>query len=136
MENVNGDAMSTSIWTRLAMVGLAACTVVALAAPASGQDLRRDGSKAVPFVADAGTLAGPMADDAVLRRDGSKAVPLVADLQPDIAAPGGGGFDWGDAAVGAGAVIGLAALGGAGLALRGRRAPDQAPVHRPRATAT
>ena len=136
MENANGDATSTSIWTRLAIIGLAACTVAALAAPASGQDLRRDRSKAVPFVADVSRLAGPTADDPVLRRDGSEAVPLVADLEPDIAAPAGDGFDWGDAAVGAGAAIGLAALGGVGLALRGRRAPDQAPVHQPKATAT
>jgi hypothetical protein len=128
--------MSTSIWTRLAMVGLAACTVAALAAPASGQDLRRDGSKAVPFVADVSRPAGPTADDPVLRRDGSEAVPLVADLQPDVAAPAADGFDWGDAAVGAGAAIGLAALGGAGLALRGRRAPARAPVHQRKATAT
>ena len=35
------------------ITGLAAWTVAALAAPASGYELRRDGSKAVPFVANA-----------------------------------------------------------------------------------
>ena len=73
--------MSTAkkVWTRLIITGLAACTVAALAAPASGQTLRRDGSKAVPFVANVSKPAGPTAGGPVLRRDGSKAVPFVAD---------------------------------------------------------
>ena len=58
----------------------------------------------------------------VLRRDGSKADPFVADLAP-TGTPAADGFDWGDAAVGLGAglivgVLGLAAIGGYG----GRRA--------------
>lgn len=50
----------------------------------------------------------------VLRRDGSKAVPFVADLGPK--APGTpDGFDWGDGAIGAGAIIGVIALGLGGV---------------------
>ena len=128
--------MRTSIWPRVAGIGLVAGTIAALAASASGQILHRDGSKAVPFVAEVGNVAGPTAGAPALRRDGSKAVPFVADLEPDIAAAAGEGFDWGDAAVGAGAAIALVALGGAGLALRGRLAPHRPAVRRSKAAAT
>ena len=106
--------MRTSIWARVAGIGLVACAVAALAASAPGQDLRRDGSKAVPFVSQVSTRADGTARDPVLRRDGSKAVPFVADLEPDIAAAAGEGFDWGDAAIGAGlgATIALLAMVG------------------------
>ena len=57
----------------------------------------------------------------VLHRDGSKAVPFVADVGARDATTGGG-FDWGDALIGAGAALGIAALGGAGLTLRRRTA--------------
>lgn len=97
------------VWTRLIITGLAACAVAAIAAPASGQTMRRDGSKAVPFVVD---------PEANVR-------PTTAD-----------GFDWGDAAVGAAAAIGLVALGGAGLALRGRLDPGRTAIRRRKATAT
>ena len=124
------------VWTRLIITGLAACTVAALAASAPAQDLRRDGSKAVPFVAEVGKPAGPTAGGLLLRRDGSKAVPWVANLEPDVAVPAGDGFDWGDAAVGAGAAIALVALGGAGLARRGRLARHRPAVRRSKAAAT
>ena len=129
--------MSTAkrIWTRPIIIGLAACTVAALASPAVGQTLHRDGSKAVPFVADV-SVPGPKAGAPALRRDGSKAVPFVADLESDAAAPAGDGFDWGDAALGAAVAIGTVALAGVGLAVRGRRVSNQAAVQRPRATAT
>jgi hypothetical protein len=114
--------MSTSIWTRLAITALAVCTVVALAAPASAQTLRRDGSKAVPFVADVSKESADSSSGPVLRRDGSEAVPLVADLEPEVAAPADG-FDWGDAGLGAGVGALAVALAAAGaVALRGRQA--------------
>jgi hypothetical protein len=128
--------MRTSIWPRVAGIGLVACTIAALAASASGQILHRDGSKAVPFVAEVGNVAGPTAGAPALRRDGSKAVPFVADLQPDIAAAAGEGFDWGDAAVGAAAALGLVALAGAALALYSRFAPSRGAVRRSKAAAT
>jgi len=128
--------MRTSIWPRVAGIGLVACTIAALAASASGQILHRDGSKAVPFVAEVGNVAGPTAGAPALRRDGSKAVPFVADLEPDIAAAPGEGFDWGDAAVGAAAALGLVALAGAALALYSRFAPSRGAVRRSKAAAT
>jgi hypothetical protein len=103
--------MRTSIWARVAGIGLVACTIAALAAPASGQILHRDGSKAVPFVSQVSTRADGTARDPVLRRDGSKAVPFVADLEPHLAAPSADGFHWRDAAIGAGgATIALLAI--------------------------
>jgi hypothetical protein len=57
----------------------------------------------------------------VLHRDGSKAVPFVADTGAS-ATTSSDGFDWGDAMIGAGAVLGIAALGAAGLTLRRRTA--------------
>jgi hypothetical protein len=105
------NAMRTSIWARVAGIGLVACAIAALAAPASGQILHRDGSKAVPFVAEVGNVAGPTAGAPALRRDGSKAVPFVADLEPHLAAPSADGFHWRDAAIGAGgAMIALLAI--------------------------
>ena len=75
-------------------------------------------------------------DGVVTIRDGSRAVPFVADVLPDNAAAGestpagdgsaaGDGFDWGDAAIGAGAGL-LAAcfamLGSAAISDRRGRA--------------
>jgi hypothetical protein len=59
----------------------------------------------------------------VTRRDGSRAVPFVADVSGNSsAAAAGGGFDWGDAAIGAGTALGIVALlGASGLAIRSRR---------------
>ena len=98
--------MRNSIWTRLIITGLAACAVAAFAAPASGLTLHRDGSKAVPFVADVSKQAQAPSSDLVLHRDGSKAVPFVADLESDTAAAPVDGFHWGDAAIGAAAALG------------------------------
>src|SRR6476620_11730927 len=105
-ENIVSTAKK--VWTRLMIIGLAACMLAALAAPASGQTLQRDGSKAVLF---------------------------VTGLEP-VAAPAADGFDWGDAAVGAAAALGLVALGGAGLALYARLAPNRTAVRRSKAAAT
>jgi hypothetical protein len=56
-------------------------------------------------------------------RDGSQAVPFVADVSgTSSAAAASGDFDWGDAAIGAGTVLGIVALLGAtGLAIHHRR---------------
>lgn len=117
--------MST-MWTRIAVTALAGCMVAALATPAWGQGeditLRRDGSKAVPFVADVSGKSNANPSNApVMRRDGSKAVPLVADLDGEPAAVADG-FDWSDAAIGAGlgATAVLLAVAGT-VAMRGRR---------------
>jgi hypothetical protein len=76
--------------------------------------------------ATTGALTGEPANEstAVLIRDGSQAVPFVANVGPDAAATAGDsadGFDWGDAALGAGvAMAGLFGIGAAVLATRRR----------------
>ena len=105
--------MRNLIWTRFIVAGVTACTIAALAAPASGQTLRRDGSKALPFVAHVGKQAQTSSSARVLRRDGSKAEPLVIPFEPDTTATTAAspGFDWGAAAIGAAAAVGLILLG-------------------------
>jgi hypothetical protein len=77
------------------------------------------GTQAAATVADPGP--NPDTQALVLHRDGSKAVPFVANVSV-APATSGDGFDWGDAMIGAGAVLGIAALGAAGLTLRRRTA--------------
>jgi hypothetical protein len=113
--------MRTSIWTRLIITGLGACAIAAFAAPASGQVLHRDGSKAAPFVADVSSQPDASSNGAVLHRDGSKAVPFVADLDGSPASTAADPFDWGDAAVGAAAGIGVMLLASAGWIAANRR---------------
>ena len=60
--------------------------------------------------------AQPASSNTVLRRDGSQAVPFVAN----VGSTTDGGFNWGDAAIGAGAITGVVALGLGGV-LAGRR---------------
>jgi hypothetical protein len=50
----------------------------------------------------------------VQRRDGSQADPFVADVSPN-APVAAGGFDWGDAGIGAGVAAGAIALGMTGV---------------------
>ena len=73
--------------------------------------------------ASASTPPTPQENAIVLRRDGSAAVPFVADVSSESpTAAAGSGFDWGDAAIGAGGALGIIALLGAGgLAIRSRR---------------
>jgi hypothetical protein len=46
-------------------------------------------------------------------------VPFVAEVSGQ-GVSSGGGFDWGDAFIGAGAALGIAAIGGIGLTIRRR----------------
>jgi hypothetical protein len=116
--------MRTSICKRLIITGLAACTFAALAAPASGQSLHRDGSKAVAFVSDVSNQSYASSSNPVLHRDGSNAVPFVASVDGGPVSTAADRFDWGDAAVGAGAALGLMLLASAAwmAAYRRRRA--------------
>jgi hypothetical protein len=110
-----------STWTRLATIALAVGTMAALAAPAWGQGddltLRRDGSKAVPLVADVSVKSNANAPNVpALRRDGSEAEPFVAQVGPQTAptpSRESGGFHWDDAAIGAGlgAAVALLTMG-------------------------
>jgi hypothetical protein len=62
----------------------------------------------------------PAAGGVLLHRDGSKAVPFVADLAPN-GTPTADGFDWGDAAVGLGAGLIVAVLGLTAISAYGGR---------------
>jgi hypothetical protein len=84
-------------------------------------------SVAVPGVAAAAPApsshTGGDGDGLVLRKDGSKAEPFVGALGVAPSTTGDGDdFAWGDAAIGAGAALGLVAIAGGGLALRRRTA--------------
>ena len=64
-----------------------------------------------------------------LHRDGSKAVPTVADLGPEPTTTAGDGFDWGDAGIGAGAVLLVACLAMVAAAgFSGRRSRSSQPT--------
>jgi hypothetical protein len=106
-QSTEGMSMKASIWTRLIVAALAVCTAAALAAPAWGNG--RGGA-------------------VTLHRDGSQAVPFVADVGPETSASTGG-FDWGDAGIGAGAgfVLTMIGLGGA-LVLSNRRHRAERPA--------
>ena len=84
--------------------------------------MRRDGSQAVPFVADVSGKTDA-SNAPVLRRDGSQAVPFVADVGSQTApVAAADGFDWRDAALGAGLGAAAVLLAVAGVvALRDRR---------------
>jgi hypothetical protein len=113
--------MQTSTLTRTIVIAVIAVGVALPVSPALGDVvLHRDGSKAVPFQANPSSSV-PY-HRVVLRRDGSKADPFVANLAPTRTAAADG-FDWGDAAVGAGAGLIVALLGVAATgAYAGRRA--------------
>jgi hypothetical protein len=97
-----------------------ALTAAALALPAAAAGYT------VPGDPTGGGQSAATADTSglVLHRDGSKAVPFVAEVGAQDVAAGGtataGGFDWGDAFIGAGAALGIAAIGGIGLTIRRR----------------
>ena len=82
-------------------------------APRDGRCIARN--RAHQFSSPSATHAQPASSNTpVLRRDGSKAVPFVSDLGRK--APGTpDAFDWGDAAIGASAIIGVIALGMGGV---------------------
>jgi hypothetical protein len=106
-QSTEGRSMKPLIWTRLIVTALAVCTAAALAAPAWGKG-------------GGGTVT--------LHRDGSQAVPFVADVGTETSAPTGG-FDWGDAGIGAGAAFALTAIGlGGALAVGSRRDREERPA--------
>jgi hypothetical protein len=100
-------------------VGLAA---IALAIPGVAAGYSSTGSD-LAGPASASTPAKTHEVAVVTRRDGSRAVPFVANVSGESStAAAGSEFDWGDAAIGAGAALGIVALFGAtGVAIRSRR---------------
>jgi hypothetical protein len=102
------------------LAGALAAAALAVPAGASGYAVSGD-------VSGSGhTATPPTAAGLVLHRDGSQAVPFVAEVGARDTA--GGGFDWGDALIGAGAALGIAAIGGAGLTMRRRGTLDPGSV--------
>jgi hypothetical protein len=109
---------------RLFAVAIAIFAVLVPASSASGDVvLRRDGAQAEPFAA---TVANPVpAHGYALRRDGSRAEPFRMSGEPQALAAGDG-FDWSDAAIGAGVGALTALLGLGGVAALGGRGPRTA----------
>jgi hypothetical protein len=107
--------------SKLAIAVIAGVLAVPTAAGAAPVDLAGPGG---PQTSDDNGAQG--AQTVVLRRDGSKAEPFVANVggsSTASTAAADDGFAWGDAAIGAGATLGLIALaGGSALALRKRGA--------------
>ena len=97
-------------------------TATALAVPGAAAGFSSTGDD-LAGPPSASTPPTPQENAVVVRRDGSAAVPFVADVSSESpTAAAGSGFDWGDAAIGAGAALGIIALLGAGgIAIRSRR---------------
>jgi hypothetical protein len=127
---------------------LAVATLAAPAAASTGQDLRSPDARDVAAGRTIGRAAAPIGQDlrspdardvAAGRTIGTAAAPIGQDLRSpdardaaagrstaDIAAPvlevtSAGGFDWGDAAIGAGGATGLLAISLAGAMTLRRR---------------
>ncbi len=93
--------------------------VCALAVPASAVALPIGIDNRAAIARSSAGTSQPAADySSTLRRDGSKAAPFVADVESEPAATADG-FDLGDAAIGAGVVL-LAVGGTRALRSRGR----------------
>jgi len=108
-------------------VGLSAAAM-AIPAGAAG---RTDPGGVTAATVPAAPTAASSGDTTTLRRDGSKAVSFVADVTPTVATvDSGNGFDWGDAMIGAGGAVALIAVIGAGglTVLRRRHVEPAAPA--------
>ena len=93
--------------------------VCALGIPASAVAQAIDSDNRSPITRCPDGTSQPAADcSSTLRRDGSKVAPFVADVESEPAATADG-FDFGDAAIGAGVVL-LAVGGTRALRSRGR----------------
>jgi hypothetical protein len=101
-----------------------------LAAPAAGSVAEPPTSSAGDGRAQlAQAQSGSQATDTSLRRDGEQARQFVAELSAPANIPGDGdAFDWGDAALGAGAALLAATLLMAGSAMLGGRRRDGKPT--------
>ena len=108
--------------TRSAAVGLALAALAASTATAQQQDLRspdtRDAARAAQTPRD---LRSPDSRDDAAGR-GTFSAPQVTVVKVPQRAPSAGGIDWGDAGIGAAAMLGLIVLGlGTTVALAHRR---------------
>jgi hypothetical protein len=103
-----------------ALAAALAATALAIPGVAAGYSSTGDDPAGPP---SASTPPTALESAVVVRRDGSRAVPFVADVSGNSStAAASSGFDWGDAAIGAGTAFGIVALlGAAGVAIRSRR---------------
>jgi len=118
--------------TLLLRVALAVTAASLVLPAAAGAYTVAGGSTGATSDNGAQTSPGGTSHAIVLHRDGSQAVAF--DATPGSGAAVGttdGGFDWGDAMIGAGGVLGLIAFVGAGgLTIRSRRRlASAAPTH-------
>jgi hypothetical protein len=114
--------MKTPSRTKSIAAGLAV-GALALAAPAAGSVAEPPSSSSGDTPVQLAQAQGSdQATDTVIRRDGGQAGPVVAELSPPAIVPSGGdAFDWGDAAIGAGAALFATALLMAGSSALGGR---------------
>jgi len=104
-----------------ALVTMALVTATALARPAgAGPGAGLANLSNPPSSVSAASASAPSTGELVLHRDGSRAVPFVADVTP-TEARSADGFDWGDAAIGLGAGLLVSALGIAAIGAHGGR---------------
>jgi hypothetical protein len=110
-------------FTKWAALALAAGALMASTAAAqSSQDLRSpDARDAAARVQSGQDLRSPDARDAAQGRGTSSAPQIVVVKISRPLVSGSGGFDWGDAGIGAGAVFGLVLLGVGGTLVVGHR---------------
>jgi hypothetical protein len=105
--------MKISTLTRI-IVSTSAAASLALAAPAIGNvGQTQRASHATGEAQHQGKV--------VLRRDGSKAVPFVPYTEAPVSSTETNGFDWGDAAIGAGSAFGAVLLASGVVVLTRRR---------------
>jgi uncharacterized iron-regulated membrane protein len=116
--------MRTSTFTK-ATVSILVGVAIAPVAPAAAQD-----GTTTPDRAGA-AVERPHRDQVVTRRDGSRAVPFVAQVGPSAAVPAEEGFDWGDAAIGAAGAYVLILLASGAVVLIRRRRPPRRLAQRP-----
>jgi hypothetical protein len=123
--------MNTSKRTRIAIAVLAAA-VIAPVAPAAANQYAPFVDPPPPAHQGEGATQQNGPEAVVLRRDGDRSTKFVAEASPEATKPAGGsgdGFDWGDAAIGAGAgllAVALVASGTGAVTGRRRRTPTTA----------
>ncbi|MEA2278752.1 MAG: hypothetical protein QOC78_3712 [Solirubrobacteraceae bacterium] len=114
--------MSHHRLTRSAAIGLALAALTAPTAAAQQQDFRTpDARDAVSVGQTPPDLRSPDTRDAAAGR-GTFNAPQVIVIKVPQSTPSAGGMDWGDAGIGAGALLALIALGvGGSIAVVRRR---------------
>jgi hypothetical protein len=91
--------------------------------------ISHDSSPAASSASSSLTALSHDSSPTVLHRDSSAAEPFVANLGPEPSTASGDGFDWGDAAIGAGGVVLAACLAMfAAAGVSGRRGRSSRPT--------